>query len=101
MCHSTNGWVPSIFSHGPYPNYPGDHRRDPGCTGCHGSPIDNTLPYPHPEYAPLTRAAVYCAACHAGDFDPKDKHIGGESGTVEQNKNCASSGCHKVSESEF
>ena len=101
VCHSTNGWVPSIFNHSPYPNYPGNHRKDPGCTGCHGSPIDNTLPYPSPEYAPPTRGTVYCAACHAGDFKGKDKHIGGKSGTVEQNKNCAGSGCHRVNDSEF
>ena len=101
VCHTTNGWAPTDFSHSPTGGYPGDHRRDPGCTGCHGSPIDTSLPYPHPSYAPLTRTTVYCAACHAGDFDPKGDHNGGESGTVEQNKNCADSGCHRVSDSEF
>ncbi len=99
-CHTTNGWAPTSFSH-TSPNYPGDHRIDPGCSGCHGNTVDNTLPYPHPQYAPPQRNAVYCAACHAGDFDRKGDHIGGENGTVEQNKNCAGSGCHRVSDSNF
>lgn len=101
VCHTTNSWAPTSFSHSPSGGYPGDHRRDPGCTGCHGSPIDDTLPYPHPEYAPPTRNEVYCAACHAGDFERKGDHIGGENGTVEQNKDCAGSGCHRVNSSEF
>jgi Cytochrome c7 and related cytochrome c len=101
VCHTTNGWAPTSFSHSPSGGYPGDHRRDPGCTGCHGSPIDDSLPYPHPDYAPPIRNEVYCAACHARDFERKGDHIGGENGTVEQNKNCAGSGCHRVNSSEF
>lgn len=99
VCHSTNGWAPTNFSHSPNGNYPGDHRRDPGCNGCHKGAIgagENSDNYPNQvTYAP------FCAGCHARDFKAKDKHIGGEGGTVEQNKNCAGSGCHRVSDSEF
>ncbi len=94
-CHSTNGWAPSIFSHDPRGDYPGDHRRDPLCSGCHGNSIVSPFVYDWSQYAPD------CAACHANDFDTKDDHIGGKSGTVEQNKNCGASGCHKVSDSNF
>ncbi len=100
-CHTTNRWAPTRFSHDPQGNYPGDHRRDLGCSGCHGNTIDNTLPYPHPQYAPPQRNTVYCAACHANDFRSESDHIGGKNGTVEQNKNCAGSGCHRVNSSGF
>ena len=95
VCHSTNGWVPSNFSHDPNGNYPGDHRRQPTCSACHGATISATIPYPFTAYTPD------CAACHANDFEPKDKHIGGESGTIQQNKDCASAGCHSVRDDEF
>jgi len=94
-CHTTNAWAPSNFSHDPNGNYPGNHRRDPGCNGCHGTTISATIPWPWSQYAP------FCAACHAGDFKRKGRHIGGENGTVAQNKNCGGSGCHRVSASEF
>ena len=94
-CHSTNGWAPSIFSHDTNGNYPGDHRRDPGCNVCHGASIDLPFNYDFDQYAPD------CAACHANDFERKGDHRGGENGTVEQNKNCGSSGCHRVSDSDF
>ena len=99
VCHTTNGWAPTDFKHSTQGNYPGNHRRDPGCTGCHKGSIGagiNSGNYPNKlQYAPS------CAGCHAGDFKSKDKHIGGKNGTVEQNKNCAASGCHKVTSSEF
>jgi len=95
VCHSTNGWVPSNFSHDPNGNYPGDHRKQLTCSECHGATISATIPYPFPAYAPD------CAACHANEFEPKDKHIGGESGTVQQNRDCASAGCHSVRDDEF
>jgi len=94
-CHSTNDWAPTIFSHDPQGDYPGDHRRDPGCLGCHGNNVTNTFAWPSPRYAP------FCAACHERDFKSKDKHIGGKGGTVEQNKSCGSSGCHRITQSEF
>ena len=95
VCHTTNGWAPTNFSHDPQGNYPGDHRRDPGCNACHGNTISATIPYRWPQYAPD------CASCHANDFDRKGDHIGGENGTVSQNRNCAGSGCHRVSDREF
>ena len=95
LCHTTNGWAPTSFSHDPRGEYPGDHRRDPGCNTCHGSPISATIPYRWTQYAP------FCAACHANDFESEGKHIGGKSGTVAQNRNCADSGCHRVSDSDF
>lgn len=98
VCHTTDNWAAN-FSHDPNDpdedNYPGDHNTDPGCSGCHGNSIDNPFVYPWSQYAPD------CAACHAGDFEPKGDHIGGETGTIEQNKNCAGSGCHRVGDSNF
>lgn len=95
VCHVTSGWAPTSFSHDSGGNYPGDHRSDPGCSGCHGGSVDLPFIYPFDQYEPE------CAACHARDFERKGDHIGGESGTVEQNKNCAGSGCHRVSDSNF
>jgi hypothetical protein len=99
ICHTTNAWAPTIFSHDPNGNYPGDHRRDPGCNGCHGPIIGSgpDFPWPSLQYAP------YCAACHENDFRRKDKHIGGSNGTVEQNKDCSGGGrgCHRVSDRGF
>ncbi len=95
VCHSTNGWAPDIFKHDPQGDYPGDHRRKPGCSACHGNSVTSSIPYPFAQYAP------FCAACHANDFESEGDHIGGKSGTVEQNKNCGSSGCHRVTSSGF
>ena len=97
VCHTTNGWAPTVFSHDTNGNYPGNHRRDPGCNGCHGNTISSIIPWPSSQYAP------FCAACHAGDFDRKGDHIGGENGTVAQNKDCSGGGrgCHKVSDRNF
>ena len=99
VCHTPNGWAPTNFMHSPNGNYPGDHRRDPGCTGCHKGSIGagiNIGNYPNKlTYAPD------CAGCHAGDFESKGDHIGGKNGTVSQNRNCAGSGCHKVRDSAF
>lgn len=95
VCHSTNRWAPSIFTHSTQGDYPGDHRNDPGCNGCHGNTISSNIPWPFSRYAPD------CAACHANDFESEGDHIGGKNGTVEQNRNCAGSGCHKVSDREF
>ena len=101
VCHTTNGWAPTSFSHSPAGNYPGDHRRDPGCNGCHRGSIGagiNSDNYPNRvQYAP------FCAGCHAGDFRRKGDHIGGENGTTEQNKDCSGGGrgCHKVGDRDF
>jgi predicted CXXCH cytochrome family protein len=95
VCHTTNSWAPTNFRHDPQGNYPGDHRRDPGCNGCHGNTISANIPWRWPEYAP------FCAACHAGDFEREGDHNGGDNGTVAQNRNCGGSGCHRVSDSGF
>ncbi|MDH5527330.1 MAG: hypothetical protein OEY97_08505 [Nitrospirota bacterium] len=95
VCHSTSGWVPSTFRHSPAGDYPGDHRIDPGCLGCHGSSVSTTFAWPSPQYAP------FCAACHERDFRSVSDHNGGRSGTVEQNKNCGASGCHRITSSGF
>ena len=99
VCHTTNRWAPTNFSHDSGGNYPGDHRRDPGCKGCHKGSIGagiNSGNYPNQlQYAPA------CAGCHAGDFRREGDHIGGSNGTVAQNKNCGASGCHRVNSSGF
>jgi hypothetical protein len=99
VCHTTNSWAPSNFKHSTKGNYPGDHRRDPGCTGCHKGPIGGGITannYPNQlQYAP------FCAGCHAKNFRSESDHNGGRNGTIEQNKNCAASGCHRVSSSGF
>ena len=98
LCHTTDGWAPTNFSHPSGGNYPGDHRRDPGCSGCHDvNDISSNIPWPWPDYAP------FCAACHANDFDRKGDHIGGENGTIAQNKDCSGGGrgCHKVGDRDF
>ena len=98
-CHSTNGWAPSIFRHDRNGNYPGDHRRDPGCTGCHKGSISGGIN--NDNYPNQLRYAPSCAGCHANDFESEGDHIGGKNGTIEQNKDCAGSGCHKVNDSGF
>ncbi len=101
VCHTTNGWAPTSFSHSSSGNYPGDHRRDPGCNGCHRGSIGagiNGDNYPNQlQYAP------FCAGCHARDFERKGDHIGGKNGTTAQNKDCSGGGrgCHKVSDRDF
>lgn len=94
-CHTTDRWAPTNFTHSAQGNYPGDHRRDPGCSGCHGNIVTTPFVYPDAQYAP------FCAACHKNDFRAEGDHNGGRNGTVEQNKNCAASGCHRVNSSGF
>lgn len=91
-CHSTNAWAPDIFRHSSGGDYPGDHRVNPSCSDCHGSTIAPTFSWPASQYAP------FCAACHERDFRSQSDHIGGRSGTVEQNKNCGRSGCHSIND---
>jgi hypothetical protein len=99
VCHSTNGWAPTSFQHDRNGNYPGDHRNDPGCTGCHRGSIGGGIISSN--YPDQLRYAPFCAGCHAGDFESEGDHIGGRNGTIEQNKNCGSSGCHRVTSSGF
>ncbi len=96
-CHNTNQWAPTSFSHDPQGNYPGDHRRALTCSACHGNVVTTPFVYPNTQYAP------FCAACHAGDFERKGDHIGGENGTIQQNRDCSGGGrgCHRVSDNGF
>jgi len=98
VCHTTDRWAPTDFRH-TSKNYPGDHRRNPGCTGCHKGSIGGGIN--RDNYPDQERYAPFCAGCHAGDFESEGDHIGGRSGTIEQNKNCGQSGCHRVSSSGF
>ncbi|MCG6889819.1 MAG: hypothetical protein LJE92_09545 [Gammaproteobacteria bacterium] len=105
VCHTTDRWAPTSFSHASNSEFTkqklGTHRRDPGCNGCHGTKIGSRpdgiewLPSRAPQYAP------FCAACHANDFRREGDHRGGSNGTIEQNKGCGDSGCHRVSSSGF
>ncbi len=101
VCHTTNGWAPTNFSHSPGGNYPGDHRRDPGCNGCHKGAIGSGINSGN--YPDRLAYAPFCAGCHAGDFERKGDHIGGENGTIAQNKDCSGGGrgCHKVGDRDF
>jgi len=101
VCHTTNRWAPTNFSHSPGGNYPGDHRRDPGCKGCHKGAIGAGLTISN--YPNQLTYAPDCAGCHAKDFKRKDKHIGGKNGTISQNRDCSGggNGCHRVRDSSF
>ncbi len=95
VCHTTDRWAPTFFKHSTAGNYPGDHRVDPGCQSCHGATISSAIPWPFETYQPD------CAACHADSFESESDHIGGNNGTVSQNRDCAGSGCHKVGDNGF
>lgn len=94
-CHITTRWSPTNFTHDsgdPFQaRHPGVHKRATNCVDCHGNSVVRPFVYRF-SYTPVNA----CAACHENKFKPKDKHNGGENGTVEQNKDCAESGCHKV-----
>ena len=105
-CHTTDTWAnQGTFDHCPDTNrnnnscgtYPGDHRIGKTvCVDCHTNNEASPVSYPRdPRYAPA------CAGCHAGDFEREGDHIGGNNGTVEQNKNCGGSGCHRVNDNGF
>jgi len=102
-CHSLTSWKPAVkFDHVKYGfYYSGDHRGKPGCSFCHGNKI--TSPYVWQYHATNPTLDDSCAGCHKNNFRSNGNHIGGRSGTVEQNKDCSGggSGCHKVSSSGF
>jgi hypothetical protein len=95
-CHSTQCWAPINYTHPAASDYPGDHRANLGCRSWDGD-NDEAINYRWNQYAP------YCAACHANDFERKGDHIGGQNGTVEQNKDCSNGGrgCYRVSDRKF
>lgn len=105
-CHTTDTWADQgTFDHCPNTNannnrcgdYPGDHRAGKAsCLDCHRSNSASPVTYPNQaQYAP------FCAGCHAGDFRREGDHIGGSNGTVQQNRDCGQSGCHRVSSNGF
>ena len=118
-CHNTTTWLnTSTFDHCPGTTansnsctpstrkYPGDHRA--GKTTCKSCHTDNTAatvfyPYPTDTASPPKSLIPECAACHRNRFKRVGKHIGGENGTIYQNRDCSNggSGCHRVSDSGF
>lgn len=89
-CHSTIAWVPDDMMHTTLAYEPLDHRGNFACTRCHENNSD-TINWPSPGYQPD------CAGCHAGDYRAGvDKHNG-----LNNDRNCASSGCHSMSEGEW
>ena len=101
-CHSTTAFAPLTFKHDPndvyQARYPGDHRVARNCVDCHGNSVVRPFVY-RDIFTPVNA----CAACHKNDFRRKGDHIGGENGTVEQNKDCSGGGrgCHRVGDSSF
>jgi hypothetical protein len=88
-CHRTTAWTPVTHQH-VSPEYPGDHAGPPLCTACHTTSSDAAT-WPFPQYRPD------CAGCHAGDYRAGvDRHRG-----IDRDRNCAESGCHRVSASSW
>ncbi|HSG65877.1 MAG TPA: hypothetical protein VLD39_12790, partial [Gammaproteobacteria bacterium] len=81
-CPSRDYWAPLVFDH-QSANYPGDHRVNPGCRGCHTTNAQ-TVPWPTPAFAPD------CAACHASDYRPGPHR----NATVSALRDCAGA-CHR------
>jgi len=105
-CHTTDGWGDQgTFDHCPNTNannnrcgdYPGNHRAGKtACIDCHKNNSAAPVSYPNQnQYKP------FCAGCHAGDFESEGDHNGGKNGTIEQNKDCGESGCHRVNSNGF
>ncbi|MDH5502068.1 MAG: hypothetical protein OEY72_13310, partial [Gammaproteobacteria bacterium] len=92
VCHDTTAWLPHTFQHSALPYEPLDHRRNLNCNNsrCHqgNSQIVN---WQSPQYLPN------CAGCHANDYKASvDKHNG-----INNDQNCANSGCHRISDNEW
>jgi hypothetical protein len=89
-CHDTAAWLPDNFNHTTLIFEPLDHRGNLQCTECHlgnAEPVNWTTP----AYIPN------CAGCHFNDYKPdKDDHNG-----IAADQNCASSGCHRISDKEW
>jgi hypothetical protein len=96
LCHTSNRWTPHIYRHSGLPYEPLDHQGNLACTECHQGNTE-TVNWRSPAFQPD------CAGCHANDFKRKDKHIGGENGTVSQNRDCSGGGqgCHRITDREF
>ena len=90
LCHSPIAWIPADFSHTGLTYEPLDHRGNFLCTTCHTSNTE-AVRWSSPGYQPT------CAGCHANDYDAgEDDHNG-----LANDLNCASSGCHRISENEW
>ena len=113
-CHTSNNWIPAnTFDHcdgQPTSNvgtcsssvYPGNHRTTLSCLKCHANNSQAvTYSTPFDKANPQNTLKPFCAGCHRDRFSSESDHIGGKNGTVFQNRNCAGSGCHKVSDSGF
>ena len=94
VCHDTVAWIPHNYRHSGLPYEPLDHSGNFACTRCHQNNSE-VVNWPNPSFIPD------CAGCHASDFRRKGDHIGGENGTVSQNRNCGNSGCHRISSNEW
>jgi predicted CXXCH cytochrome family protein len=89
-CHITNAWTPADYRHTTLAYEPLDHRDNFNCTECHTTNAE-TVNYRSPGYRPN------CAGCHANDYKAGvDKHNG-----LSRDQNCASSGCHRISDREW
>ena len=94
VCHDTAAWLPHVYRHMGLTYEPLDHRGNFDCAECHQNNTE-AVTWPSAAFQPD------CAGCHANDFERKGDHIGGENGTVSQNRDCGGSGCHRISDNEF
>jgi hypothetical protein len=90
VCHMTDAWIPHIYQHLGLTYEPLDHSGNFDCTRCHQGNSE-TVNWPSPQYQPD------CAGCHFADYRPGvDRHRG-----IENDRNCADSGCHSITEREW
>jgi hypothetical protein len=86
-CHTTNVWIPHIYQHMGLGYEPLDHAGNFACTRCHQGNSEN-VNWPAPAYIPD------CAGCHFNDYATgEDDHRG-----INNDRNCADSGCHSISD---
>ena len=89
-CHTTNTWIPHIYMHSGLTYEPLDHQGNFACTECHQANSE-VIQWPTPLYQPD------CAGCHFTTYRPGvDKHRG-----IDNDRNCADSGCHSISANEW
>ena len=83
-------WLPHIYMHTGLAYEPLDHAGNFACTRCHQANSD-AVQWPTPAYMPD------CAGCHFNDYRPGvDRHNG-----IAADRNCATSGCHRITEREW
>ncbi|MFV2055217.1 MAG: cytochrome c3 family protein [Thiohalomonadales bacterium] len=95
LCHRNTSWTSMKRYTHTSTTYPGNHRSNVGCTNCHrwNSAAFNPSTRWNAPYKP------FCAGCHANKFDRgESRHRRDAAGqrTVEANKDCDGSGCHRV-----